>query len=46
VNDVGELIELAQASDVIGALRNKTFSQDRLCFPEELRRPILQLLRR
>jgi HD superfamily phosphohydrolase len=46
VNDADELIELSQASDVIAALRNKTFSQDRLCFPEELRRPILQLLRR
>jgi HD superfamily phosphohydrolase len=46
VNDADELIELSQASDVIAALRNKTFSQDRLCFPEELRRPILQLLKR
>lgn len=46
VNNVGELIELAQASDVIGALRNKTFSQDRLCFPEELREPIKRLLGR
>jgi len=46
VNDAGELIELAQASDVIGALRNKTFIQDRLCFPEELRQPIKRLLRR
>lgn len=43
VNDAGRLIELSQASDVIGALRNKTFSQDRLCFPEELRRPITKL---
>lgn len=46
VNDANELIELSQASDVIGALRNKTFSQDRLCFPEELRDPIQQLLER
>jgi HD superfamily phosphohydrolase len=46
VNDGGELIELSQASDVIGALRNKTFSQDRLCFPEELRTPIIKLLGR
>lgn len=46
VNDAGELIELAHASDVIGALRNKTYSQDRLCFPEELREPIKRLLGR
>lgn len=46
VNDANELIELSQASDVIGALRNKTFSQDRLCFPEELREPIRRLLSR
>lgn len=46
VNDGGELIELSQASDVIGALRNKTFSQDRLCFPQELREAITQLLGR
>lgn len=46
VNDANELIELSQASDVIGALRNKTFSQDRLCFPEELRDSIRTLLRR
>lgn len=46
VNGGGELIELSQASDVIGALRNKTFSQDRLCFPEELRQAITQLLSR
>lgn len=46
VTDTNELIELSQASDVIGALRNKTFSQDRLCFPEELRGPIKALLRR
>ncbi len=46
VNNAGELIELAQASDVIGALRNKTFSQDRLCFPEELRVAIKHLLGR
>lgn len=46
VNDIGELIELSQASDVIGALRNKTFSQDRLCFPEELRDSIRALCRR
>ncbi len=46
VNDFAELIELSQASDVIGALRNKTFSQDRLCFPQELRDPIRALLRR
>jgi HD superfamily phosphohydrolase len=44
VNEANELIELSQASDVIGALRNKTFSQDRLCFPEELRGPIRELL--
>jgi hypothetical protein len=46
VNDEGELIELSQASDVISALRNKTFSQDRLCLPEELREPITQVLSR
>ncbi len=46
VGDSNELIELSQASDVIGALRNKTFSQDRLCFPEELRGPIAHLLKR
>lgn len=46
VNNTGELVELAQASDVIGALRNKTFSQDRLCFPEELRGAIKNLLGR
>lgn len=46
VNDAGELIELAHASDVISALRNKTFIQDRLCFPEELREPIRRLLGR
>jgi len=46
VSDSNELIELSQASDVIGALRNKTFSQDRLCFPEELRDSIRALLRR
>jgi HD superfamily phosphohydrolase len=44
VNDADELIELSQASDVIAALRNKTFSQDRLCFPEELRGEIANLL--
>nr|BAL54815.1 HD superfamily phosphohydrolase [uncultured Acetothermia bacterium]BAL58193.1 HD superfamily phosphohydrolase [uncultured Acetothermia bacterium]BAL59895.1 HD superfamily phosphohydrolase [Candidatus Acetothermum autotrophicum] len=46
VNDAGELIELSHASDVIAALRNKTFSQDRLCFPAELREPIMRLLGR
>ncbi|MCS7197737.1 MAG: HD domain-containing protein [Candidatus Bipolaricaulota bacterium] len=46
VNEAGELLELAYASDVIGAVRNKTFSQDRLCFPEELREPIRRLLGR
>lgn len=46
VNGGGELLELSQASDVIGALRNKTFSQDRLCFPEELRQPIAHVLKR
>ncbi|MCL6642540.1 MAG: HD domain-containing protein [Candidatus Bipolaricaulota bacterium] len=46
VNDADELIELSQASDVIAALRNKTFSQDRLCFPEELRGEIANLLGR
>lgn len=46
VKETGELIELSQASDVIGALRNKTFIQDRLCFPAELREPIRKLLKR
>ncbi|MCX8103701.1 MAG: HD domain-containing protein [Candidatus Bipolaricaulota bacterium] len=46
INEAHELIELSHASDVIGALRNKTFSQDRLCFPEELREPIRRLLGR
>ena len=46
VNDANELIELSQASDVIGALRNKTFIQDRLCSPTELREPIRRLLGR
>lgn len=44
VDRTGALVELSQASDVIGALRNKTYSQDRLCFPEELRETIVALL--
>lgn len=40
VNYESQLRELSQASDVVGALRNKTYSQDRLCFPEELRQSI------
>ncbi|MCS6936012.1 MAG: HD domain-containing protein [Candidatus Bipolaricaulota bacterium] len=43
VDSDGALVELSQASDVIRAVRNKTYVQDRLCFPEELRDQIVAL---
>lgn len=45
VDSDGVLVELSQASDVIGAVRNKTYSQDRLCLPAELRERIVALLK-
>jgi HD superfamily phosphohydrolase len=43
LDNKGALVELSQASDVTRAVRNKTYSQDRLCFPEELRDKIVAL---
>jgi len=44
VDEDMQLIELAAYSELIAAIRNKTFSVDRLCFPEELREDITELL--
>jgi hypothetical protein len=44
VRDDGRLIELSQASDIIRAIREKTFAQERLCVPGELRVKIQRLL--
>jgi len=44
VDDNLNLIELAEYSELIDAIRNKTFGINRLCFPEELRESITRLL--
>lgn len=44
VDDDFNLIELAEYSELINAIRNKTFGVNRLCFPEELREGIMRIL--
>jgi hypothetical protein len=44
VQENGSLVELSQVSDIIRSIREKTFVQERLCMPGELREKVKKIL--